>query len=181
MTNNKSLSERARDFAAIVHTGHVRKYSNEPYFLHLEEVANLVRATGASEATVAAAYLHDTVEDVGVTLTEILTKFGPRVTKLVNALTDDPVVEGGPNRAARKENTRRRLMAADKDAHTIKYADMLSNGASIFERDPGFAPRYHAEMRALLAVLNKGNAELRAKVEAMLNERNNRRADNERT
>lgn len=171
MKHEKSLVERAAVFAAEAHKDHKRKYTGEPYFLHLEEVADLVHRTGAADEAVAAAWLHDTIEDVGVTGTEIASKFGPRVEALVWILTDPPKSFG--NRAIRKALTRTKLAAADGDAHTIKLADMLSNGKSIFEHDPKFAKVYLREMRDLLKVLTKGNATLRAKVAAMLNNEGN--------
>jgi guanosine-3',5'-bis(diphosphate) 3'-pyrophosphohydrolase len=160
-----NLVDRARKFAAFAHRNHTRKYTHEPYVNHLAEVAELVRNTGAADEAVAAAWLHDTVEDVGVSHSEIAKEFGSRVAELVFALTD-PVSTA--NRSTRKNLSRKRLAAADTDAHTIKYADMLSNGRSIFKHDPNFAKVYLVEMRDLFAVLTKGDAALRNSVAAML-------------
>lgn len=58
----------AAAFAAQAHAGQVRKYTGEPYIRHPEAVAKLVQASGGDTAMVAAAWLHDTVEDTAVTV-----------------------------------------------------------------------------------------------------------------
>ncbi|MBW3551609.1 MAG: HD domain-containing protein [Proteobacteria bacterium] len=58
---------RARNFAAHAHHGQTRKYTGEPYFNHCEDVAHLVEASGGDKTMIAAASLHDTIEDTDLT------------------------------------------------------------------------------------------------------------------
>jgi (p)ppGpp synthase/HD superfamily hydrolase len=62
-----NIVDRARKFAERAHREQVRKYTGEPYFVHLDEVAKLCARFGCNKRTVAAAYLHDTIEDQPVT------------------------------------------------------------------------------------------------------------------
>ncbi len=152
--------DRARDFAAQAHRTQMRRYTNEPYLVHLEEVANLCFTHGCDAETIAAAYLHDTIEDQPVTFEQIRAEFGRRVADMVQALTDEPTVKGGPNRAARKYMDRMRLSASSDDVQTIKCADMISNTSSIVEHDKDFARVYLREKRATLELLKRADRTL---------------------
>jgi len=85
-----SLVLKAREFAREAHKAQPRKYTGEPHFVHLEEVANLVANAGLSDAAVAAAWLHDVVEDQDVTVATITATFGMEIATMVLALTDEP-------------------------------------------------------------------------------------------
>src|SRR3954463_11018233 len=97
-----ALVLKAREFAREAHKAQPRKYTGEPYFVHLEEVAGMVERAGLSENAIAAAFLHDVVEDQGVSLETIRRQFNNVVAVTVYELTDTP---SGPgmNRAKRKE------------------------------------------------------------------------------
>lgn len=155
------LCERAEQFARARHTGHVRTYTGEPYTVHLEEVADLVASVGGDEAQVAAAWLHDVVEDTETTLEEVFDRFGPDVGRMVTDLTDISRPSDG-NRAARKALDREHLAQASARSQTIKLADLISNTQSIVEHDPGFARVYLAEKQRLLVILTKGESRLYA-------------------
>lgn len=155
------LITKAALFAAKAHAGQVRKYSGDPYIVHPIHVAHMVATGGHSPEMVAAAMLHDTVEDCGVTYEELRQQFGHEVEDLVFWLTDPPKGTSGLNRAQRKAACRERMEIAPADAQTIKYADLLSNGPSIVANDPDFAKVYIGEMTALLNVMTRGDGELR--------------------
>ena len=144
---------KARDFAERVHSAQKRRYTGEPYFVHLSEVATLCSRHGASDEVVAAAYLHDSMEDQDVSYDELKQDFGRRVADMVVALTDVPAVKDGLTRAERKHIDRMRLSASSGDVQTIKCADLISNTATIVEYDKDFARYYLREKRALLMVL----------------------------
>jgi (p)ppGpp synthase/HD superfamily hydrolase len=110
----------------------------------------------------AAAWLHDTVEDTGVSIETIRAEFGAVVAGLVADLTDVSTPDLG-NRAVRKSIDLAHTAKACADAKTIKLADLLSNTASIVEHDPGFARVYLKEKTALLEVLTEGDATLLAR------------------
>lgn len=133
-----------------------RKYTNEPYIVHPAEVAVLVKSVPHTREMVAAAYLHDTVEDTGVLIEEIETLFGPIIAALVSELTDVSRPEDG-SRAVRKAKDLAHTATASPEAKTIKLADLISNSRSIMERDPAFAVIYLREKAALLEVLMEGD------------------------
>lgn len=160
---------RARIFATAAHAavGQLRKYTFEPYIVHPAEVASIVEGVGGSEAMIAAAWLHDTVEDTGVTSELIRSEFGDEVATLVGWLTDVSRPDHG-NRAARKAVDRAHTAAAPADAQTVKLADLIANTRSIMAHDPKFAETYLAEKRALLEVMTKGNPDLMVMARAQI-------------
>jgi len=84
-----TLEEEAIIFAAQAHSGQVRKGSNTPYILHPMEVAAIVGSMTDDPEIIAAAVLHDTLEDAHISLDEIAAQFGERVAKLVNSETEN--------------------------------------------------------------------------------------------
>lgn len=155
---------KAQVYAQAAHAavGQKRKYTGEPYIVHPAEVAKIVASVpGSTPEMVAAAWLHDVVEDTGCTLTDIHMAFGADIAALVGWLTDVSKPEDG-NRAYRKARDREHSAAAPAEAQTIKLADLISNSRSIVEHDPAFAVTYLEEKRMLLAVMNKGDPSLMA-------------------
>ena len=150
--------ERAKVFATAAHAavGQTRKYTGEPYVVHPIEVASIVKNAGGTEAMVAAALLHDVLEDTGVTFDLLVDQFGSEVAELVLWLTDVSRPEDG-NRSTRKALDRQHSAAAPADAQTVKVADLISNTRSIVAHDPGFAKTYLEEKRLLLDVLTKAD------------------------
>ena len=159
--------QRAELFAQQAHKDHQRKYTGDPYYVHLDEVRRIVKGAGGSEDMQAAALLHDTVEDTSVTSQDIMKEFGSKIAKLVVELTDISKPEDG-NRAVRKAMDRDKLASASAEAQTIKYADLISNGKDIMQNDPKFAKVYMKEKADLLRVMTKGDSRLRSAALAML-------------
>ena len=155
--------ERARVFATAAHAavGQVRKYTFEPYIVHPTEVASIVATVPHTNEMLAAAYLHDTVEDTGVSIVDIQVEFGNEVASLVGWLTDVSKPEQG-NRAVRKAIDRDHTACAPAEAQTVKLADLIANSRSILAHDPAFAKVYLEEKRMLLEVLTRGDATLMA-------------------
>ena len=167
-----TLVEHARMFAHGAHfaVGQLRKYTNEPYIVHPFEVAQIVATVpGATEEMIAAAWLHDVVEDTGVTLDQVHLLFGANVAKLVFWLTDQSKPEDG-NRAARKAIDRAHIAAAPAEAQTVKLADLISNTKSIMAHDEAFAKVYLEEKRLLLEVMTKGHPALMAEARKHIGE-----------
>ena len=158
-----TMAERARVFATAAHAavGQVRKYTFEPYIVHPAEVAMIVAEAGGTEAMVAAAWLHDTVEDTDVTIDVVRAEFGDEVAELVEWLTDVSRPEHG-NRAVRKAMDREHSAAAPAEAQTVKLADLIANTRSIMKHDVAFAKTYLEEKRLMLEVMTKGDAVLMA-------------------
>jgi (p)ppGpp synthase/HD superfamily hydrolase len=143
-------------FAMEVHKDQKRKYTGVPYFTHLAEVAGIVAGVGLGDDAIAAAWLHDCIEDQGVTRAEIRRHFNGPIAQAVYDLSD---LEPG-NRATRKELSRRRLARAPAWVQTIKVADLISNTSSIVQHDPSFAKVYLEEKRLLLDVLTAADPRL---------------------
>ena len=85
-----NIVEKARIFATASHhaAGNVRKYTGEPYINHPAAVVALVASVPHTPEMLAASWLHDTVEDTGVSLGLIEQEFGPEVANLVEMLTE---------------------------------------------------------------------------------------------
>jgi (p)ppGpp synthase/HD superfamily hydrolase len=164
-----SLIHDASVFAFAAHRaiGQRRKYTGDCYTNHTRAVAQMVSMHGLNEHAVAAAHLHDVVEDTHIAHEDIYQMFGTRVADLVWHLTDE--VTDGANRATRKARDRARLAVAPADAQSIKLADLIDNTKSIIRHDRAFAKVYLAEMQMLLDVLNKGDASLRTLARSVLN------------
>lgn len=147
------------DFATAAHSGQKRKYSNKPYIVHPIAVAEIVKSVPHTPEMVAAALLHDVVEDCGVTQYALDEHFGSSISNLVFWLTDQSKPEDG-NRAARKTIDRAHIAFAPAAAQTIKLADLIDNTRTIAEYDPDFWKVYRQEKLLLLEVLTKGNRTL---------------------
>lgn len=105
------------------------------------------------DCVIAAAWLHDCVEDQNVRPETLHHEFGGHVMQAVMQLSD---LEVG-NRAARKQASRDRLSKAWPWVQSIKVADLISNTSSIVQHDPNFAVVYLKEKRLLLDVLTKAD------------------------
>ena len=159
------IVHKAQVYAMAAHAAvqQKRKYTGEPYIVHPAEVASIVASVpGSTPDMVAAAWLHDVVEDTGCTYTDIHLAFGADIATLVGWLTDVSKPEDG-NRAKRKAMDREHTAQAPAEAQTIKLADLISNSRSIMQHDPEFAKTYLAEKRMLLEVMTKGDRGLHAR------------------
>jgi (p)ppGpp synthase/HD superfamily hydrolase len=163
------LVAKASRYASAAHEriGQRRKYTLEPYHVHLEAVARLVGSVTDDAVMIAAAWLHDIVEDTPETLQDIEREFGADVMALVAELTDVSRPQDG-NRAVRKSLDRARLSRASPRAKTIKLADLMHNCEDICRHNRGFGRVYLAEARALLEVLKEGDSRLYDKAAATL-------------
>lgn len=161
--DQRDLIIKAFSFAENAHKGIVRKYTNEPYINHCVNVALTVTTLPESTADmIAAAYLHDTVEDCDVTNEQIVELFGPVVGRYVRDLTDYYTKENFPelNRKQRKQFEAIRLGLCVNEVKSIKLADLIDNTGSIVDHDPNFAKTYLEEKDFLLKHLVGGNQEL---------------------
>ena len=125
----------AAGFAAKKHAQQKRKgAAGEPYFNHLLEVAELVAASGAQldVELLMAAFLHDTVEDTGVTTQELEQRFGKDVAALVAEVTDDKSLPKETRKQLQVQNAPKK----SERAQTLKLADKISNLRSILASPP---------------------------------------------
>lgn len=162
--------EAITDFARRAHEGQRRKFIDEPYINHLIRVSDFCREVTSELPVIAAAVLHDLLEDTAVTtgeLSQFLSEqFSPeetrRTLKLVQELTDIYTHGDYPelNRDKRKTREAERLGKISATAQTIKYADILDNSLDIMKSGSGFAPKYLIEAKMNLEKMNRGNKEL---------------------
>ncbi|UNK72440.1 bifunctional (p)ppGpp synthetase/guanosine-3',5'-bis(diphosphate) 3'-pyrophosphohydrolase [Microbacterium sp. H1-D42] len=128
------IIERAYQVARDKHAGQLRQ-SGEPYITHPLAVAQILAELGLGPRAIAAALLHDTVEDTGYALTELTEEFGDEVAMLVDGVTKLDKVKYGES--AQAETVRKMIVAMSKDIRVllIKLADRLHNA-----RTWGFVP-----------------------------------------
>lgn len=118
-----SLFDKAAQFAIDAHKGGERRGKGFPYIIHPMEAASIVATITNDQEMLAAAILHDTVEDTDVTLEQIEEVFGPRVAHLVNIET----AQKGATWRARREAQIERFRLADRDSQIVALGDKLSN------------------------------------------------------
>ncbi len=167
----ETILEKVRDFADLAHGEQMRKYSDERYIVHPLRVMETCRNYNARLPVLAAALLHDVIEDTAVDrwaildfLYTVMEPIQARYTlALVVELTDVFVKSAYPrlNRRERKDRELARITETSADSQTIKYADILDNTNEIAASDPDFAPRYLRECLAILQRADKGNRVLR--------------------
>lgn len=158
-----TLIRRALTFAEQAHEGQTRKYTGEPYIAHPTAVVGILAALPhdvVPEWVLAAAAMHDVVEDCGITLTELEAKFGYHVARLVGEVTTPPSTLP---RRQRKLMEAHRLHWVSAEAQNIKYADIIDNTKDILEKDPTFAQIYLREKRDVLLQMDHGYAPLRGR------------------
>lgn len=137
-----AIIERAYAVADKAHNGQKRQ-SGEPYITHPLAVAQILAELGLGPKAIAAALLHDTVEDTGYPLDELAADFGDEVAMLVDGVTKLDKVKYGDS--AQAETVRKMIVAMSKDIRVllIKLADRLHNA-----RTWGFVPPHKAAKKA---------------------------------
>ncbi len=128
-TESRDLITRAYRFAEKAHEGQVRK-NGDPYIVHPMTVASILTELTIDPPTIAAALLHDTVEDVeGVTIDRIQQEFGDEVARLVDGVTKLSKLDFADREEQQAESLRKMILAMSKDIRVvlIKLADRLHN------------------------------------------------------
>ena len=163
------LVAKAAEFARLAHEsiGQRRKYTNELYIAHPQAVAATVADVTDDPVTIAAAWLHDVVEDTPITLEQLTEEFGAEIAALVSDLTNASTETDG-GRQQRKTIDRQHTAQADPRAKTVKLADLIDNLSDISATDPGFARLYLDEKQLQLQVLTEGNSELFQRVQTII-------------
>ncbi|MDZ4670659.1 MAG: HD domain-containing protein, partial [Phototrophicales bacterium] len=136
--NDRELIEHAYIKAQVAHEGQVRK-SGEPYFTHCVAVAAILTEMKLDAEAIAAALLHDILEDTSVTKEELIAEFSPKIANLVDGVTklkNLPINLDKNNTGKRPRDTNRELeymrkmfltMGDDVRVVLIKLADRLHN------------------------------------------------------
>jgi GTP pyrophosphokinase len=129
---DSGLIEQAFELARIAHSEQVRR-SGEPYITHPLGVALILADLGLDDVTIAAALLHDAVEDTSVTLEQIETELGAEVATIVDGVTKLDRLQFDSKEAQQAATLRKMLVAMAKDIRVllIKLADRLHNMRTI--------------------------------------------------
>jgi guanosine-3',5'-bis(diphosphate) 3'-pyrophosphohydrolase len=132
-----TLITRAYDVAASAHRGQSRR-SGEPYVTHPVAVARICADLGLDDVTVAAALLHDAVEDTGATVGDLERDFGDDVARIVDGVTKLDRIKFDSKEAQQAATVRKMLVAMAKDLRVliIKLADRLHNMRTIAAMPP---------------------------------------------
>lgn len=128
-TEDKKVIRKAFDVAVDAHKDQRRK-SGEAYIFHPIAVAKIVASDiGLGATSIAAALMHDVVEDTPITVKDIEKMFGPKIAQLVEGLTKISLVQKDLNVSMQAENFRRMLLTLNDDVRVIliKIADRLHN------------------------------------------------------
>jgi GTP pyrophosphokinase len=165
---DEALLNRAYVYAMMAH-GNQKRASGDLFFGHPLEVAAILTEMKLDEATIAAAVLHDTVEDTEATLEEINKSFGPQIGALVDGLTKIKRLDLVSKRAAQGENFRKLLLAIADDVRVllVKLADRLHNMRTLQFMPPDKRKRIAEETLEIYAPLagRMGIQEMREELE----------------
>lgn len=128
------LLDRAIVFAVHAHHNSERRGKGFPYIVHPMEAVEIVATITPDQELLAAAALHDTIEDTDVTVDELRREFGNRIADLVHAESDQQMegVSEEESWHARKQAAIDRLAAASHDAKIVAMGDKLSNMRAIY-------------------------------------------------
>ena len=130
-----TLLDHAIIFATKAHSGTTRKGTNVPYIVHPIEAAAIVSAMTDDEEVIAAAVLHDVLEDTEATREDLLARFGRRITNLVENESEDKrkTLPAALTWKTRKQETITFLQTrADREAKMLALADKLANLRAIY-------------------------------------------------
>ena len=132
------LIRHAKAFAYERHAGQTRKGNDEPFTSHLDKVTDIIQSLTRDEEVIAAAWLHDLVEDTDTSLEEIVERFGDRVGRFVELESEDkrPEMDEGESWQVRKEEQieeLRNTVEEDSDVFMIALSDKLANTLDMLE------------------------------------------------
>jgi (p)ppGpp synthase/HD superfamily hydrolase len=163
-----NLILRAAKFAHQSHEGQRRKFSDTPFIMHPIRVAGRVATLSTStEVMVAAAFLHDVVEDTPVKLAEIEDQFGSDVALLVEHLTEPSLGMNAP-RAERKAIDVEYMKQADPRAQVIRLVDRIDNLRDMTGASANLLRRFVEESRLLIAEIGEASPELQQEANNLL-------------
>ena len=117
------MAQAALRFARARHAGQRREIDHAPFIDHPIEVAWLLLRDGQPDEVIAAGLLHDVLEKTATTSAELRRRFGARITRLVESVSDDPSIR---DYEPRKRDLRDRIAQADPDTHAVFAADKIA-------------------------------------------------------
>jgi guanosine-3',5'-bis(diphosphate) 3'-pyrophosphohydrolase len=176
--HQEEILEAVRDFADQSHGDQMRKYTPERYIVHPVRVMEVLKEYTSDTQMLAAALLHDVLEDTPVKKADMLKflltvmdeKMAKETLELVVELTDVYIKANYPqlNRKKRKSLELERMAKTSAESQTIKYADIIDNCNEIVKHDRHFASVFLIECLKNLEVMEKGNPKLRERAMQLL-------------
>ncbi len=167
-----------QSYAGRAHGEQVRKYTGEKYIQHPVRVMATVRAYCKEPEVLAAALLHDVLEDTPVSARQMEedllgimdSRQVNKTVTLVIELTDVFIKKDYPklSRRTRKQKETARLATVSSEAQSIKYADIIDNVTDIVRQDSDFATVFVREARDMLRAMQSGDAALRDRAMAVV-------------
>jgi (p)ppGpp synthase/HD superfamily hydrolase len=148
--------EKAQRWAQEGHKGVNRKHSDLPYIVHPEAVAQIIAEITDDPDVIAAAWLHDVIEDTEKTVENVSVNFNDHIAQMVYQVSKVSR-KGGGNRKVRVAADRVHYAQGSKWAKAIKIADMIHNMPTMIRDNPDFAPKYVKEKEDLLDVIQDGS------------------------
>ncbi len=164
------LVQRAAQFATNAHQGQTRKGNGKPYITHPARVANCAERMGFPEEAIAAAWLHDVIEDCGVSYMTLYAEFGRETADLVRELTNPSKQHPKLSRAEKKKMDREHISRCSATAQAIKAIDRIDNLNETAGLDPNWIRSYCSESRALAHQLGRCDVEFRDQLHNKIDE-----------
>ncbi|SRR6056297_997673 len=149
------IQKLAKNFAEKKHEGQLRKFSKKPYIEHPIKVSEIIKENKKSHKInelLAAAFLHDTLENTNTNEEELKKNFGKLITFLVKELTSEKEIQ---NKIGKKEYLAKKMKKLSSWALVIKLADRLDNVSDLNNCSEKFRKKYSEETKFILAELNK--------------------------
>jgi guanosine-3',5'-bis(diphosphate) 3'-pyrophosphohydrolase len=157
---SSDLLARAYEFARRAHESQRKRGDGSPFIGHPVTVAGLLDEADQPEEVVAAALLHDVVENSGVARAEVEERFGAEVARLVTALSEDPRIRDYEDRKAALCD---QVAEAGAPAAAIYGADKLANlrdARAAYDRDRGLSPGFFSVSAEVRLGLWRGDLEM---------------------
>jgi (p)ppGpp synthase/HD superfamily hydrolase len=131
--------EKIKQYAKEKHHNQFRKFGNIPYVNHPIKVAEMVKKHTDDKEVIAAAYLHDVLEDTPTTYDEILGIFGKKIADLVQELTNDEYMK---KKMGKRKYLTLKINNLSEEARLIKFFDRLDNVRDLNKSNKSFASYY---------------------------------------
>ena len=127
------IAKAALEFASERHAGQYREIDHAPFIAHPIEVGRVLRCDRQPDEVIAAGLLHDVLEKTATTRTELRHRFGVRIGRLVETVSDDPSID---DYKSRKRELRDRVARGDADTWAIFAADKISKVRELVQLPP---------------------------------------------
>ena len=147
------MIEKAKNIAKEIHKDQKRKFDGSPYFVHPESVANIVTEFKKSKhinELVSAAYLHDSIEDCGISFDYLQREFGYMVASIVAEVSNDFEIM---KRYGKKYYMSNKVLTLSNYGLVIKLSDRLDNVSDLSIASPEFRKKYVNETEYLIQIL----------------------------